>query len=1193
MKAILLTCVSALIISAQPVHLRIVRATHQQIVVGYNAPVGVPCRVEASDNLSFSPIVNDVNPALFVGADSDLSRSSTHVANTTRFIVLGQRASQIALNGKHYSRSLQSATPHYVRISGCGGSATIAVATTIQPFGLISSDTMPDYGVEGMEGFYGFPTLDPTDRAESYIDPLTGNLIRKVQLPGDSRDTNLRTGVLGTPSGANWMTPQGAALANDGIVASYSDPGQDPLYIPNASFLASSAAVGLYEMRVNLRAEMLGDASGDNAIAQICMGKADGTCVSEWRDINLSTCSLTALQGDCSNFGDATPYSPYWRKHGEFAVEEWFSAGGKLGFLLRKKTLGAGRTLRIDSIGYVNRTHMNSGSTTSVPNYCTDEYATNNGDGKKYQLCAFYDRFTQAPLLYSIDVDSGNSYYLGPAYITNPQTLQIGRVAWDKTNPLVFYTSAVQVYTGRDTRIYRCAISSAPGTLSKNYTGGRQTQPPSLSCLSLTPTSFELTDQVKRFHPEFTTAWENIAKGVGGWGIIMQQSGKIVFSLRHTQDAGAWIAVFDPNAPAASGCIGCIGRVVAASPMGATASPQPRKFCTLHSVSGTSEDSWIYLGSARQIKEGQGGTTDGFIWGGPWKIKVKKPGCDMATQNCAITASDTVLELIAQNGSYNWNDPNPVNGEGAVIPLEVGDLMIYSPFAALQWQTGSEYIEVMAINEAARTITVRRGTNILTSPWIAGSGWENDPSTINTARSFAAGTSLYGICRATAVNYNYGGDWVWNFKADPLGTTYVQPTHNGMGTFPPAPAIYPASSGYASPNLTHFTNFGDHGTYDFDVRMQYTYRDCPLFYLGTNVCYVAHTATDNINTLNTPADRFVQITPAFAGQRATSMGVDTHVKRRQIKATGRDADYVLDIMPMTGVAGSQTNVLVAGTRNVYAVSGLSLSRKHFATLAITGDRILKDISGPGSLIDDSKPFTYCVALVNGECRPNSVAGNIFANSPVRTSANCGASPPGSYPTLTYGICILNRTPYTIGVLQTDISRDSQAGDQSRLLAVAPIRPYAQTQFSVSYALANGKWALYLGEDHGFSGFNLVKASPIPDVSSRNPLTFDRLKVDVSAPPAAAKARVEFGYEEHGSPSQYRCTTRSETCVVTTATVVESAPFQWKSETNNWLTITASRVKAEIPRIPGRVVYSRVLFSDANGNVIGEQKLAPM
>jgi hypothetical protein len=196
--------------AAQSHDLQAVRATAQQIVISYTAPAGAPCRIEVSESSSYSPLVHDVNGTLFPGSEYDLSRAGSHVNGDKRVVVIGKRAVERATNGRRYSRSLQAVTPYYIRLSECGESATLSAGTRTIPFNVMT-DAAPAHSDEGMSGYYGFPSTNPTDRSETIIDHLTGAPIRKIQLPGDV--TSTRTGTLGAPVGANWTNPAGAVVS--------------------------------------------------------------------------------------------------------------------------------------------------------------------------------------------------------------------------------------------------------------------------------------------------------------------------------------------------------------------------------------------------------------------------------------------------------------------------------------------------------------------------------------------------------------------------------------------------------------------------------------------------------------------------------------------------------------------------------------------------------------------------------------------------------------------------------------------------------------------------------------------------------------------------------------------------------------------------------------------------------------------
>jgi hypothetical protein len=1170
---------------AAPADLTIMRSTAQQIVISYRVPQDQTCTLEASENPSFSPVVHDVNGALFSGAESDLSRAGTHVNGDFRVVVIGKRIVERASDGRRYSRSLQALTPHYIRVR-CGGEATATATTENIPFGP-TSDAPPAAAEPGAEGQYGFATSNPFDRSETIIDHTTGALIKKVSLPMDSVDNAYITGTLGTPIGDNWTNPTGVSTASDGIIAEYSGASGEPLFIPNTKFFPG-ASYELYRLNLDLRAEITGGAIGGDALAGVCIGTAQ-RCVSDWKEIDLTTCRLDSVQGQCQMFGDATPYSGFWWKNGEFPVEGWWMPNSGLGLRIRKMSGNTAHTLRIDSIAYRGISTEMAGTNTWSPKFCSENYVTENG--RDYALCHLYDRFAHFPKIYSIDVESGEAHYLGPVHLQygvngSAESRSPSPVAWDGTNPRVFYTPSI--LSNFQSRVYRCEIAATPGLMTRDWSFSRTTQPSFLTCTNMTPTGYTLTDQVRAMHPDFSPEWVALVNSVAtrGWTFQMSQKGRLIFRAAVQQDLGAWVLVFDPTAAPPAGCSGCSGRVIAASSMGASAVPQERKFCGLHTVFNSPFPDWAYFAGARQHK-----AQNAQPWAGPWSIQIKRPGCNPDAEDCSISATDTVFEVIPQNGSYDWVDAVPGSTNDGVLPLVPGDLMIYSSGSTLQWTPGSEYMEVLEVNSSSRTIRVRRGPSILTSPWIAGSGWDSNPYMQNTAVKLPKDAMLYGICRATAVNYDYNFSLAWNFIADPLGKTYVQPATNGVGTFPPAPGTYPAASGYASPNLHHMWNFGGHGTFALGDWVQALYKHCPKHYSSTlNTCYSAQTDPDNVNVLNSAVSVTVAYNPPFAGKWATPASYQTHVTREQSRAFNNDADYMLDVQPL--MSASQANTLVPDTATVYKLTGVTLNRKQFGTLAFVGDRILTDISGPGSVIDDSRPFTYCVALKAGECRPDSAVNDIYASTPLRNAGTC-STPASTYPITTYAPCVIDRAPYTIGPVQVSLTRNDPVGERTRLLANYRIRPYTQTAFTVANALPSGKWALYLTSDAAHTGFNILKLPPLPESQAFNPLTFERVSIEIGAAPAnTADVLVDFGYVEHGAPDQFRCTSRAETCTVATVNVNDADPFRFTSEVSGGIP-WSDGLRVDLPRIPGRVMYARIRFRDAGGNLVGVRDLPPL
>src|SRR3954447_15142255 len=83
-------------------NVQVLGVTPTQASISYTAPDSAACSVEVSESPSYRPLVHDVDPVLFAGANLD-SRSEGVVSGVQRVFVAGKRRAVKAIDGKWYS----------------------------------------------------------------------------------------------------------------------------------------------------------------------------------------------------------------------------------------------------------------------------------------------------------------------------------------------------------------------------------------------------------------------------------------------------------------------------------------------------------------------------------------------------------------------------------------------------------------------------------------------------------------------------------------------------------------------------------------------------------------------------------------------------------------------------------------------------------------------------------------------------------------------------------------------------------------------------------------------------------------------------------------------------------------------------------------------------------------------------------
>jgi len=248
--------------------------------------------------------------------------------------------------------------------------------------------------------------------------------------------------------------------------------------------------------------------------------------------------------------------------------------------------------------------------------------------------------------------------------------------------------------------------------------------------------------------------------------------------------------------------------------------------------------------------------------------------------------------------------------------------------------------------------------------------------------------------------------------------------------------------------------------------------------------------------------------------------------------------------------------------------------KRRMTQAWAGFHLLRNISGPKSRISDKTPFTWCRALVAGECVAQSSPGETFVSVPEAQIDGTCYSGDGEVITP----CLTPAGPEMGGYEQFGISEWDPYGKLWRRLTMAFNGPGRTNNFANMHGKSTGDYGFTatVWADGRRSDVMAVKLPPwpVPDGVARN--TFLRVKVAVPAL-ANSSARVEFGYAEYGADQDglplFCSAERAERCA-TPVPAGSKEPYVWESEQPSWVPC-AGGCTVTIPALSGRALYYRI------------------
>ena len=271
--------------------------TATQAVIRVTTDQAGNCTYRLSEGSSLTTSVNDVNPALFSGADSD-ARPGSIITATTHVFVAGTRTAARASNGKYYSRSLQANTQHWVGVT-CGTDPE--VSTTFWTANPPAGNSAPEITPFDSNAFgnVAAPSIDWVNKSTTYNDSQWGTQLHRATGPEDVAWTAAaQTFTYGVSGNGHWSNPGNAISAGAGLatcdtsaICSNSDALFLAAVIPNSAtnYLRNGGwepAIAFLDFLVRVWGSGT-DASAANRTISICLTIDSQTCFTAAQNIVL------------------------------------------------------------------------------------------------------------------------------------------------------------------------------------------------------------------------------------------------------------------------------------------------------------------------------------------------------------------------------------------------------------------------------------------------------------------------------------------------------------------------------------------------------------------------------------------------------------------------------------------------------------------------------------------------------------------------------------------------------------------------------------------------------------------------------------------------------------------------------------------------------------------------------------------
>jgi hypothetical protein len=1237
--------------------------THTQAILSYVAPDANPCSIEVSESPSYAPLVHDVNPSLFAGANSDAGRSLT--TGQQRIVVIGKRTSDTGADGKLYSRALATDTVHYVRVTCGAAQGTTHFKTKTIAWGDTSSEP-PPFNPDGF-GNYAWPSVDwtPAGRNKEYVDPMTGVKLKFMGWPGAGNSARVESVV----NADLWWDWQGAwtnaqdirsggtaALASTATANAPIFVGIEPAVggMPFASTGAGGYGHGATVDDVGLRIYGSGtDSNPANRTIQVCLSMDSGqSCYSpaisvtlpqgspvdngtfppnyptpmyaSWGMIPLrqgmdwprgeGTVDVAGNTVTLTNLSSRTRFLTSWRpgtkiwiagsaptcprnlctitavgSHTQLTIQESLNLTGatykalNFGYRIWKTTsTGAVSVSITKSIAWSNITMQWAGGSrrkcSEVPTTTTVDRDGNPLPAPlKGYLCVVPQNpaLDGTPPLWWVGEETGESRMVAIPWhdiatyasgTPNGDKVRAGAasfngqtVRFDPVDGRAFY-AVMETNTSGKWSVFRIRYTGDFREFKPNYPVGGARPTPPLEWTNLSPPSQNrnIEAQIDAYgHP----GWDPAKFGYPRTA-FSANSGLIVMPANTGgQDGPCWVFAFGLD----GNLVKMFNTWDGAPWDGVSESPDLR-WLGCHSVDGKSFPS---IGSA-----------PGFI-----SLSPPNGGSPNLRSTTRLLGGPFETPVIAVKRSSGWDTTD--TSVSSTIGHSSYDSACPSDIPSV-WQnhgaTGNNCLTVRVGGEPCSNFATANEKLWWPCPWDSnrstfGGQTIQVGDVVSDAR--ADNTEMLLVVKKTvnAVN-DIELVLVRRFdrfepKSHPFSMVCTDQTHNHGWILRPR-------AGWCSGGFDYFVPLDS--SQPIQERWVFGHADVGV---GATTGTIKMAGSGGwkpsqppLQVLSPRAQEFTGLPgSAFDGVSGASGGLQSYPSLAQLKASGANRYWMLDNHHIEAAGWSRSMNLVSGQSYTYQLGIIgAVDIKRLPIIAWSSHYLLRDISGPGSLISDATPWTYCYAYRAGECRPGSTAGQLFVSAPNITGSSTACAGFDHWADVGGIPCAVSGGHAVSWTFQKLLDG---YGGITRRLSLGLTGHNRQVQFYRADASPEGRWVRLPGYwiDGVRTDFLLAKTPSVEPVDSIRRNTFQRVEIKVPAVSGATQAVIDFGYEEFGARTDFYCTTRKERC-----TVPGLVPFSFTSETispapcSSGCTIT-------VPALPQKVLYYRIRWLDGAGNVV--------